>query len=193
MAPPVLNLYHVSRPEPRASWVFNLSKFTHPNDKRGEPAGPPPERIASTKDHKRPSLGGLVWVNATLGGHCCLQQGSKTKAVTDIPIGVLDGWLNGQSGLWWLGALKEGHRTPWEGHVVMSWAMVFIPTVPEVSAADIRFSYHVGFVVTPVPVLFDIEVFVPIFLDQMRASREEARMSRHMRLPRLIEGTRSCS
>lgn len=132
MTTPTLNLYHVSRPEPRASWVFNMSKFTQPYDKRAESTGPPPERIASCVDENRPNLGGLVWVNATLGGHCCLQKGTRTKSVTDIPVDVLDGWLNGQTGLWWLGALKEGHRTLWGAHVVISWAMVFIPTFPEV-------------------------------------------------------------
>lgn len=67
-----------------------------------------------------------------LEGHCCLEKGTKTKTVTDVPIQTLDGWLNGQTGIWWLGALKEGHRTMWDGHVVMSWAMVFIPAYPEV-------------------------------------------------------------
>lgn len=134
-SPAVLNLYHVSQPEPRARWVFNLS--TQNNKSRGgggeSPAGVVQDRVTSTIDNTRPNLGGLVWVNATLGGHCCLQRGSKTKAVTDVPASVLDGWLNGQSGYWWLGALKEGHRALWDSHVVMSWAMVFIPAFPEVS------------------------------------------------------------
>lgn len=133
-AVPALSLYHVSRPETRASWVFNLSKFTHNHDKRSEPQGPPPDKVTSSVDETRPNLGGLVWVNATLGGHCCLQKGSKTKVVTEVSVSVLDGWLNGQSGLWWLGALKEGHRTMWDSHIVMSWAMVFIPSFPEVRA-----------------------------------------------------------
>lgn len=122
-----LNLYHVSRPEPRARWVFNLSKHTNVVDH-----GPPPDTVTSTIDKMRPSLGGLVWVNATLGNHCCLQRGVKTKSVTPVPAEVLDGWLNGQTGFWWIGALKEGHRSVWDSHVVMSWAMVFIPSSPEV-------------------------------------------------------------
>lgn len=122
-----LNLYHVSRPEPRARWVFNLSKHTNVVDH-----GPPPDTVTSTIDKMRPSLGGLVWVNATLGNHCCLQRGVKTKSVTPVPAEVLDGWLNGQTGFWWIGALKEGHRSVWDSHIVMSWAMVFIPSSPEV-------------------------------------------------------------
>lgn len=122
-----LNLYHVSRPEPRARWVFNLSKHTNVLDN-----GPPPDTITSTIDQKRPNLGGLVWVNATLGGHCCLQRGTKSKTVTPVPADVLDGWLNGQTGIWWIGALKDGHRGLWDSHVVKNWAMVFIPSSPEV-------------------------------------------------------------
>lgn len=125
---PKLNLYHVSRPEPRARWVFNLSKHTNVVDH-----GPPPDTVTSTIDKMRPSLGGLVWVNATLGDYCCLQRGVKTKSVTPVPAEVLDGWLNGQTGFWWIGALKEGHRSVWDSHIVMSWAMVFIPSSPEVS------------------------------------------------------------
>lgn len=112
-----------------ARWVFNLSKHTNVTD-----SGPPPETITSTIDKKRPNLGGLVWVNAVAGSlHCCLQKGVKNKAVTPVPANVLDGWLNGQTGLWWIGALKEGHRALWDSHVVMNWAMVFIPSSPEVS------------------------------------------------------------
>lgn len=112
-----------------ARWVFNLSKHTNVVDN-----SPPPETITSTIDTKRPSLGGLVWINAVLGNlHCCLQKGVKNKAVTPVPANVLDGWLNGQTGFWWIGALKEGHRALWDSHVVMNWAMVFIPSSPEVS------------------------------------------------------------
>lgn len=128
---PTLNLYHVSRPEPRARWVFNLSSHLNVADN-----GPPPARVTSHVDKKRPNLGGLVWVNATLGGHCCLQKGTKSKVVTPVPPTVLDGWLNGQTGFWWIGALKDGHRALWDSHVVMSWAMVFIPSSPEVRERD---------------------------------------------------------
>lgn len=128
-----LNLYHVSRPEPRARWVFNLSHGTDKHVKRvSESPSSVLSSLTSTVDESRPSLGGLVWINATLGGHCCLEKGTKSKIVTDIPTAVLDGWLNGQTGYWWLGALKEGHRTMWDSHIVMSWAMVFIPSFPEV-------------------------------------------------------------
>lgn len=108
--------------------MFNLSKHSNVLD-----SGPPPETITSTIDKKRPNLGGLVWINAVLGNlHCCLQKGVKNKAVTPVPAEVLDGWLNGQTGFWWIGALKEGHRALWDSHVVMNWAMVFIPSSPEV-------------------------------------------------------------
>lgn len=128
-----LNLYHVRRPEPRARWVFNLSHGTDKHGKRiSESASSMLTRVTSTVDESRPSLGGLVWINATLGGHCCLEKGTKSKIVTDVPNTVLDGWLNGQKGYWWIGALKEGHRTMWDSHVVMAWAMVFIPSFPEV-------------------------------------------------------------
>ncbi|CBJ32860.1 expressed unknown protein [Ectocarpus siliculosus] len=135
---PNLLLYHVSRPEPRARWVFNLSKHTNVTD-----SGPPPETITSTIDKKRPNLGGLVWVNAVAGSlHCCLQKGVKNKAVTPVPANVLDGWLNGQTGLWWIGALKEGHRALWDSHVVMNWAMVFIPSSPEIAAKNNMEVWH---------------------------------------------------
>ncbi|CAM9640748.1 unnamed protein product [Ectocarpus fasciculatus] len=135
---PNLLLYHVSRPEPRARWVFNLSKHTNVTD-----SGPPPETITSTIDKKRPNLGGLVWVNAVAGNlHCCLQKGVKNKAVTPVPANVLDGWLNGQTGLWWIGALKEGHRALWDSHVVMNWAMVFIPSSPEIAAKNNMEVWH---------------------------------------------------
>lgn len=111
-----------------ARWVFNLSKHNNVVD-----SGPPPDTITSTIDKKRPGLGGLVWINAVLGNlHCCLQKGVKNKAVTPVPTDTLDGWLNGQTGFWWIGALKEGHRALWDSHVVMNWAMVFIPSSPEV-------------------------------------------------------------
>ena len=114
--------------------MFNLSKHTNVVD-----SAPPPETITSTIDKKRPSLGGLVWINAVLGNlHCCLQKGVKNKAVTPVPAGVLDGWLNGQTGFWWIGALKEGHRALWDSHVVMNWAMVFIPSSPEVSSVSTK-------------------------------------------------------
>lgn len=124
---PSLLLYHVSRPVPRARWVFELSKHTNIVD-----TGPTPTSVRSIIDKDRPELGGLVWVNASLGNHCCLQKGTKTKTVTPVPPNVIDGWLNGQTGFWWIGALKDGHRTPWDSHVVMSWAMIFIPSSPEV-------------------------------------------------------------
>ncbi|CAM9813963.1 unnamed protein product [Scytosiphon promiscuus] len=138
VAPANLLLYHVSKPEPRARWVFNLSKHTNVVD-----SGPPPTTITSVIDKKRPNLGGLVWVNAVLGNlHCCLQKGVKNKAVTPVPADVLDGWLNGQTGWWWIGALKEGHRALWDSHVVMNWAMVFIPCSPEVAARNNMEVWH---------------------------------------------------
>lgn len=143
LPPQTLNLYHVSRPEPRARWVFNLSKHTNVVEK-----GPPPDIVTSTIDAKRPNLGGLVWVNATLGGHCCLQKGTRSKTVTPVPADVLDGWLNGQTGIWWIGALKEGHRALWDSHVVKSWAMVFIPSSPEVHATTLFVVFCVGSYVT---------------------------------------------
>lgn len=121
--------------------MFNLSKHTNVVD-----TAPPPDTITSTIDTKRPSLGGLVWINAVLGNlHCCLQKGVKNKAVTPVPANVLDGWLNGQTGFWWIGALKEGHRALWDSHVVMNWAMVFIPSSPEVSQYIISSAFGVGF------------------------------------------------
>lgn len=62
-----LNLYHVRRPEPRARWVFNSSHGSKksPADFASHQA---PTRVTSTVDESRPSLGGLVWINATLGG-----------------------------------------------------------------------------------------------------------------------------
>eukprot|EP00752_Nemacystus_decipiens_P008082 g7223.t1 len=136
--PSSLMLYHVSRPEPRAPWVFNLSKRTNVVD-----SGPPPDTITSTIDVKRPNLGGLVWINAVQGNlHCCLQKGVKNKAVTPVPAEVLDGWLNGQTGFWWIGALKEGHRALWDSHVVLNWAMVFIPSSPEVAARNNMEVWH---------------------------------------------------
>lgn len=114
--------------------MFNLSKHTNVVDNNA-----PPEAITSTIDKNRPNLGGLVWINAVEGNlHCCLQKGVKNKAVTPVPAEVLDGWLNGQTGFWWIGALKEGHRALWDSHVVMNWAMVFIPSSPEVCGACVR-------------------------------------------------------
>lgn len=130
---PRLNLYHVSQPEPRARWMFDRSRYgAHKVSKPPEPPVSAPARVTSMRDETRPSLGGLVWLNATLGGHCCLQKGTNTKTVTEIPAQVLDGWLNGQTGYWWIGAVKEGHRTLWHSHTVVSWAMVFVPSSPEV-------------------------------------------------------------
>ncbi|CAM9819708.1 unnamed protein product, partial [Ectocarpus sp. 8 AP-2014] len=68
--------------------------------------------------------------------------GVKNKAVTPVPANVLDGWLNGQTGLWWIGALKEGHRALWDSHVVMNWAMVFIPSSPEIAAKNNMEVWH---------------------------------------------------
>lgn len=62
-----LILYHVRRPEPRARWVFNSS---HGGKRTAADFAPhtAPTRVTSTVDESRPSLGGLVWINATLGG-----------------------------------------------------------------------------------------------------------------------------
>lgn len=180
--PPKLLLYHVSSPEPRARWVFNLSKHTNVVNN-----GPPPDTVTSTIDKKRPSLGGLVWVNATLGNHCCLQKGTKSKTVTPVPASVLDGWLNGQTGFWWIGALKEGHRSLWDSHVVMSWAMVFIPSSPEVRERE-RNRVHSSTQITLV-LFCQCRAVGTSLLRARRTAFENKLPSQNLRLPFSVEVT----